>query len=172
MRRAITKFFGNQSGASATEFAMLLPVLLTLLLASVTAFDMFRTAQNVEKATFTIGDMLARERNAVTANKLTQMLALLHNSVPTSADGGLRVSSIAMENDAFVVRWSRAVGSNVPNTPLNTSLFPEISNGDSVILTESFVPHEAMVAGFGISDVTFSSQAAHRPRFVSAIAYQ
>jgi len=172
MTRAKQQFLMNQSGASATEFAMLLPVLLLLLLASMTAFDMIRTAQNVEKVTFTIGDMLSRDRQPLSATKLGNMLTLLRNSVPTSIDGGLRISSIAMENDAFVVRWSRAVGNNVPNTPLDSSIFPEITNGDSVLLTESFVPHAAMVAGFGISDVTFSSKAAYRPRFVSAIPFQ
>ncbi|RYE94670.1 MAG: pilus assembly protein, partial [Oxalobacteraceae bacterium] len=40
MARVLRTFAGNQSGASATEFAMLLPVLLFVLMGSITAFDM------------------------------------------------------------------------------------------------------------------------------------
>jgi len=172
MRALLKRFFENERGASATEFAMFLPILFALLLGSVTAFDMFRTAQNVEKATFTIGDMLAREKSSLSRAKLEDMLTLLRKTVSSASDGGLRVSSIARVNGAFVVRWSQTVGNSVPSTALNTALFPVIADGDSVLLTESFVPHEAMIAGFGISDVTFSAHAAYRPRFVSAIAFQ
>ncbi|KQN77189.1 TadE/TadG family type IV pilus assembly protein [Devosia sp. Leaf64] len=172
MTQIFIRFLKNESGASATEFAMFLPILMALLLASLTAFDMFRTAQNVEKATFTIGDMLAREKSSLTKAKLTDMLTLLRQTVYSANDGGLRVSSIGRVNGEFVLRWSQTVGNNVPGTALNTSLFPEMADGDSVLLTESFVPHEAMVAGFGISDVTFSARAAYRPRFVSSIAFQ
>ncbi|KKB77161.1 hypothetical protein VW35_15705 [Devosia soli] len=165
-------FFQDQRGASATEFAIFLPVLMALLMGSITAFDLFRTAQNVEKATFTIGDMLAREKGSLNATKLGDMLVLLRNTVPSASDGGLRVSSVAMVNGQFQVRWSKSVGTNVPTTPLDANLFPHIADGDTVLLTESFVPHEAMVAGFGINSITFSARAAYRPRFVTAIAYQ
>lgn len=172
MRRILKLFAGNQSGASATEFSMLLPVLLIVLLGSITAFDMFRTAQNVEKATFSIGDMLAREKGALNATTLGNMLVLLHNTVPSARVGGLRISSIAMVDGRFVLRWSRSVGQGVPTTPIPSNILPEIANGDSVLLTESFVPHPAMISGFGIGDVTFSAKAVYRPRFVSSIAFQ
>jgi len=172
MRALSRRFLGNERGAAATEFAMFLPILFAVLLGSVTAFDMFRTAQNVEKATFAIGDMLAREKNSLTTAQLNNMLTLLRQTVSSASDGGLRVSSIAKVNGAFVLRWSKSVGTSVPTTALDTSLFPEIADGDSVLLTESFVPHEAMIAGFGISNVTFSARAAYRPRFVAAIAFQ
>lgn len=172
MSAGIIRFLRNEDGVSATEFAVFMPFLLALLLGSITAFDMFRTAQNVEKATFTIGDMLAREKAYLSEAKLKDMLTLLRQTVSSAGDGGLRVSSIAMINGKFVVRWSQSVGNNVPSAALNAAVLPQIADGDSVLLTESFVPHEAMIAGFGISDITFSARAAYRPRFVSAIAFQ
>jgi len=166
------RFFGrDESGATIIEFALLAPVLLFVMLGSITAFDLFRTQQNVEKATFSIGDMLSRYQT-LSASTLTDALEFMRNVAPSSRDGGLRVSSIAKENGVFVLRWSRSLGVNVPTAPISTSILPDIANGDTVLVTESFVPHAAMFAGFGLSDVTFSANAVHRPRFVTAIPYQ
>lgn len=164
----LKRLLRETGGSTIVEFALLAPILLTILLGSVTAFDMFRNAQNVEKATFTIGDMLSREY-VLTASKLTGMLDLLQNMVPTARDGGLRISSVAKDKGVLVLRWSRSLGSNVPDTPLPSDVLPDIAEGDSVLITESFVPHEAMVAGFGFGNITFQGKAAHRPRFVIAI---
>ena len=161
----------DASGSTIVEFALLAPVLLTVLLGSVTAFDMYRNAQNVEKATFTIGDMLSREK-VVTGAKLNDMLDLLRHLVPTSSDGGLRITSITKKNGVYVVQWTRKLGNNVPDTPIPVAMVPNIVSGDSIVLTESYVPHEAMVAGFGFGNIVFHSQAAHRPRFVTSIPLQ
>jgi Flp pilus assembly protein TadG len=162
----------NERGASIVEFALLAPVLLLLLLGTVTLFDLFRTLQSVEKATFTVGDMMSRETGAMTSAKLDSMLTLTRQMVATASDGGLRVSSIIKQGGTMTVQWTRTVGANVPNTALNMAVLPDVAEGDSVLLTESFVPHRAFVRLFGIGDIVFGAQAAHRPRFVSSIAYQ
>ena len=171
MRGLLGKFRRNQDGATIIEFALLMPMLLMVFLGSVTAFDLFRNGQNIEKATFTVGDMLSRQ-TSISSSLLTDMLELMRNMVATADNGGMRVSSIAREDGEFVLRWSRSLGENVPNTPLETSLLPEIADGDTVLLTESFVPHGAIFAGFGLGDITFNASAAHRPRFVTAIPFQ
>lgn len=158
----------DESGSSAIEFALLAPVLVALLLGTVTIFDVFRNVQAVEKATYTVGDMLSRE-TSVDMAKLNGMLTLMRNIVPTASDGGLRISSISRVDDKFVVDWTRDLGQAVPSTPLPASLLPTIANGDSVLLTESFVPHRAFIATFGFDFLTFGSQSVHRPRFVSSI---
>lgn len=171
MMRAIQRFTGNERGASIVEFALLVPVLLVLLLGTVTLFDLFRTLQSVEKATFTVGDMMSREL-AMNQGKLDVMLSLTQHMVPAASDGGLRVSSIAKEGGVLVVKWTRQAGSNIPNTPLPASIIPDVAEGDSVLLTESFVPHRAFVGLFGIDTIQFGAQAAHRPRMVAKIAFQ
>lgn len=169
MGKRLAKFFGrNESGATIVEFALLAPVLLVVMLGSITAFDLFRTMQNVEKATFTVGDMLSRLKSISDAT-LADKLEFMHHVAPSSRNGGLRVSSIAKKNGIFDLRWSESVGENVPTTPIRTDILPDIAEGDTVLLTESFVPHEAMFAGLGLSDITFSATAVHRPRFVTAI---
>lgn len=169
--RILRRFTRDRLGASAVEFALLVPVLLLLLLGTVTLFDLFRNLQSVEKATFTVGDMMSRETGMDKA-KLNSMLALMRQMVPTARDGGLRVSSISRQGEKLIVNWSEPVGDNVPSTPLPADILPEIADGDSVLLTESFVPHRALADIAGFEVILFQARAAHRPRFVSAIKFQ
>lgn len=169
--KGFNKWRRDERGGSIVEFALLAPVLLLLLLGTVTLFDLFRNLQSVEKATFTVGDMMSRQ-SVMSQTTLNDMLSLMRHMVPTANDGGLRVSSIGKQGGVLVVRWSHKTGSNVPNTALPASVIPDVAEGDSVLLTESFVPHQAFSGAFGVGAVTFGTQSAHRPRFVSSIAFE
>jgi Flp pilus assembly protein TadG len=174
MRRSVLQRLGrDERGASAIEFALLAPVLLLVLVGTVTMFDLFRNAQNVEKATFTVGDILSRQ-TSVSDSSLNALMSMMRHTVPTAADGGLRVSSLTRKGSKLELDWSKIVGdsTSVGSAPLPTDILPQVANGDSVILTESFVPHSAMIAAFGLDVVVFKARAVHRPRFVGTIAYQ
>jgi Flp pilus assembly protein TadG len=170
MRTFLGQFRRDQKGASIIEFALLAPILLALLLGTVTLFDLFRTLQGVEKATFTVGDMMSRETEMNQA-KLNSMLTLMRQMLPPASDGGLRVSSFTRKNGAFLQNWSKPVGSAVPTTPVVTTGLPLVAEGDSVLITESFVPHRAFVDTLGLDAILFKASAVHRPRFVTKLNF-
>ena len=173
IRAFLRRLRRDEQGASIIEFALLAPILLVVLLGTVTLFDMFRNAQNVEKATFTVGDILSRQ-TTVTQAQLTSLLSLVRHMVGTADDGSLRVSSISKASGALKLDWSKVVGNNasVAGAAIPYDLVPDMADGDSVLLTESFVPHGAFAAGFGLDNITFKTRSVHRPRFVSAIKFQ
>ena len=162
----------DERGASAIEFAFLAPILLVVLMGTATLFDLFRNAQNVEKSTFTVGDILSRQTSVNDAS-LAALLSLVRHTVTTADDGGLRVSSITRKGGKLVLDWSKIVGAtaSVGSSAIPYGVVPDLANGDSIILTESFVPHSAMVAAFGLDVVTFQARAVHRPRFVGTIVF-
>lgn len=163
----------DERGVSAVEFALLLPVMLALLLGSVTVFDLFRTEQSAEKATFTVGDMMSRTKTSISQNDLKLMVAFIDNTVEHQGDARLRVSSISNINGQLKVDWSRSEG-NTAVAMGNVSLdgIPQMAAGDSVILTEAFVPHRAFVPVAGLDHIVYHNRAVHRPRFVGRIAFQ
>lgn len=165
-------FRRDESGVSAVEFALLLPILLLLLLGTVTIFDLFRTAQSAEKGTFTVGDMLSRQ-TAISETLLNSMLTFVTNTVEYQGSARLRVSSISNNAGVLKLEWSKTVGNtSVDMGTLSYTNIPAMASGDSVLLTEVYIPHRAFVAGFGVDHVMFQNRAVHRPRFVGKIAYQ
>jgi Flp pilus assembly protein TadG len=172
MKRFLQRWRSDERGVSAVEFALLTPVLLTLLIGSVTVFDLFRTAQSAEKGTFTVGDMLSRE-TAITSAKLTSMLAFISNTVDHDGSPLLRVSSITNINGTLTVDWSRSVGNaDIETDAVDMTEIPAMAAGDSIILTESFLPHRAFVPGFGLDHIVYANTSAQRPRFVGRIVFQ
>ena len=171
MIATLSQFRRDQKGASIIEFSLLAPLLLALLLGSVTMFDLFRNVQSVEKATFTVGDMMSRQTEMKQAT-LQSMLKLVQEMVPTASDGGLRVSSVTKSGQTMKVNWSKPVGNAIPATPVSTANLPAIADGDTVLITESFIPHRAFIDSFGLDRIVFSASAVHRPRFVTSMAFQ
>ena len=166
-------FVRDRRGASAVEFAMLLPVLLALLLGSVTVFDIFRTSQAAEKATFTVGDMLSRNKLGLREADLNLMISFVENTVEHLGSATLRVSSISNVRGKLEVNWTKAVGNDRLSIPaVSMDGIPLVAQGDSVILTETFVPHRAFVPVGSLDQFVYHKRAVHRPRFVGKIDFR
>lgn len=166
-------FCSDRRGASAVEFALLLPALLVLLLGSVTVFDLFRTSQASEKATFTVGDMLSRNKLGLKEADLKLMVSFIENTVEHEGRARLRVSSISNVRGRLEVNWTQAVGDDrIAMAAVSLEGIPFMAEGDSVILTETFVPHRAFVPVGQLDQFVYHKRAVHRPRFVGKIEFR
>lgn len=166
------RFWRDERGVSATEFTLTVPLLLMLIMGSVAVFDLFRTSQRVEKATFTIGDVISRQ-TVMSESFLDQTFAIFLRLVSsTPAQSALRVSSIIRNDDEYSIQWTETRGNAgaLSGRPVPVDQIPVIANGDSVVLTETFLPHRSFLAAVGAGDIVYENVASYRPRFVGAIA--
>jgi Flp pilus assembly pilin Flp len=172
IKRLLSQLRRDERGVSAVEFALIVPLLLAVLLGTVTMFDAFRTAQAAEKGTFTVGDMLSRQ-TAISQTLLNSMVTFVEKTVNFDGSARLRVSSISNVSGTLTLDWSHAAGDqSLVIDPIDYAIVPDIAVGDSVVLTEVFVPHRAFVPGFGFDRIVYNNKAVTRPRFVGKIAWQ
>lgn len=171
---AARRFVGDREGVAGIEFALLAPLLIALLMGTVALFDLFRTSQVVEKATFTVGDILSRQSTISTAY-LQSTFTMLTALVPgTPAEMSLRVTSIKRNQNSYTVDWSKYAGKAVTlmtTATIPAGKIPDIADGDSILFVDTYVPHNSIFAMVGIDAITFNSMSIYRPRFTSSIAF-
>lgn len=167
------RFIGSEGGVSAIEFALLAPVLLTLMLGSVTLYDAFRTNQIVAKVSSTIADMVSRKREVSRAS-MVEMNDFMNQAVPLSNElPALRLTSVSNVNGKMTIKWSDKVGNVglISTQTVDLDALPTIAVGDSVIVTETYVPFTVMVTGFGMGSMVFKEIMVNRPRFLKEIPF-
>ena len=170
----IRRLVNDRGGVAAIEFALLAPLLLALLMGTITVFDLFRTSQTVEKATFTIGDILSRQ-TTINTSYLQATFAMLTALAPgDETQMSMRVTSIKRAQNNYSVDWSKFTGKAVPAMTTLTiphDRIPDIADGDSILIVDTFVPHWSIFSIAGLDAVTFSNMSVYRPRFTSSIAF-
>lgn len=168
----IRRFLADRHGAAAIEFAFMLPLLLVIILASVSLYIVFHDAKISEKSTFTVGDIVSRRTTVDTdfLNSCYQMFLRMTNRASTSVR--FRISSVKKENGAYKVVWSYPVAPQVALTTAGvpTSRLPLLTEGDSLILVESVVTPPAINSFLPLTIANYDNIEAVRPRFTSAIA--
>jgi Flp pilus assembly protein TadG len=155
------------------EFVIVVPLLMLWFVGSFVWFQAFRNYSQAEKASFAIADIVSRQTE-VDNEFIDGLQPLFQRLQPRAGSGNwLRVSSISWdEDDGYAVEWSRNAdgGDDLVTGDIPTSILPEMADGDTVILAETYVPYQPMVDWVGIPPLTWSNQVVIRPRYVSAIS--
>ena len=168
-RQPMSRLWTEKGGVAAVEFALIAPLLITLLFGTLTLFTAWREVQRNEKATYTITDIVSRYYEIGTSD-LVQINEIFDHAV-SNKNSPVRITSVVMGGSKLTVQWSYAVKpfKMMTNTEIPISQLPVISPGDSLIITETKSPRIPLTP-FGMVKLgTIDSIATARPRFVSAI---
>lgn len=106
MRRA--SFRKDERGAAAVEFALMLPILVTLQLGSVELVRAFEAQRRIAHVAAAMADVISQGRTTTTADLTDAMNAgsVLVSPLPT-ANMGLRISSMTNTNGVVGVDWTQ-----------------------------------------------------------------
>lgn len=156
---------------AAIEFAFMMPILLLVMLGSVTLFFIFRDAKVSEKSTFTVGDIVSRRTTVDTAFLQSCYQMFLQMTDRKAATVKFRVSSVKKDGGLYKVSWSYAVTPQVELTTatIPTNRLPLLTEGDSLILVESTVTPPSINAFLPVKIADYDNLEAVRPRFTSGI---
>ncbi len=174
----LREFLKDNKGSVAVEAAIILPMLFWVYAAMFIFFDVFRTRSTVEKAAYTVSDMLSRETNAINtayllnAHKLFDVLA-----GDSSTPSGLRVSLVSWDdiNEEYDLEWSQATGGMVPLDQAGLALYesniPVMAIGETLIIVQTENTYEP-VLNVGLGNIDMKTFIFTRPRFASQIVWE
>jgi len=181
-----TRFRENQDGAAAVEFALILPILLTIYIGVVNAFDAYRASRLMSRATVVMADQVTR---LTAGQQMTdQRMAFYENVVQTimgpyadARDFNITVTGInnpfGPPNDPRLV-WTLASNPSkrVCQDDLEKYDLPQIPAADSVILvtisgTYSPLPINFYPDAFEWADYQLEDFQVRRPRFQDEVEY-
>lgn len=176
--RPLTRFLRERGGTAATEFALVLPVLIAAYLGAISSFEGFQARKNVTKASTTVVDLITRSQvmNEETRDNMYAVAAAL---VGNSADITPIVTMTSVSNpisesdpDARIIDWTY---SNDHTTLMDEDALaeldlPVITKGDSLVVVRVYIEHTPRFEMGGIFTKQFMSETTfRRPRFVLRI---
>lgn len=173
---ALRRFLKNEDAAIIAETVIVLPLLLWAYIGLFVYWDCFRSLNTIQKATYTISDMISREQTGITTDYISGTKRVLEYLIDPGQDASMRVTSISWSdvNARFEVHWSRTTDPSV--FPVLTTMalqdyaaqIPTMTAGDYVVIVEVRVPY---VPSFnvGLTAQTFNEFIVTRPRFLPCI---
>lgn len=170
MKSLLTRFFRNDDGLAAMEFAIILPVMLLLSMGAIELTDALAARRKVTLASSALSDLIAQQREIDGTYADNAFAAVSMIMEPFASDGlGSVVSSIVVDKDRNAkVAWSLAKH----KTPLRKGdpyTLPEqlrVANS-SVVIARVNYSHNPMIGytltgAINMSEVTYA-----RPRVAS-----
>ena len=161
MTRLLRRFSRAEDGSVTAEAIIVMPMLIWAYLALFVYWDLFRSYNTVQKASYTISDLISRQSD-VDTKFLDGMLTIMNYLIDSDQDAKMRLTSVQwIEKDQrFVVLWSRSPGrgmAELTNTTVQEMQpwIPTMTDGNSVIIVETAVSYRpAFDAGVGARNFT------------------
>lgn len=164
-------FRRDERGSITVEFVLWVPLLGFWFALSAATFDAYKSRNEAAKAANTIVDIVTRAETVDDA--FLDNLHLLQERLLPRVHAGerLRISSILFEDGVHSVQWSRAMGGGeaLIDDFIPVAALPTVADGDTLILTEVFVPWDPIMGEVGLDATSWSFTIVARPRFVDAI---
>lgn len=176
LSQSVRRFLRGEDGTIIAETVIVLPMLLWAYIGLFVYWDCFRSLNTVQKATYTVSDMLSRAQTGITSSYIDGLEQVVEYLIDHDQNATMRVTSISWNtvNNRFEVHWSRSTDQTglPPLTTVTlqnfTSQIPTMTAGDYVVIVEVKVPY---VPSFnvGMTAQTFNEFIVTRPRFLPCI---
>jgi Flp pilus assembly protein TadG len=174
-RRPARRLLGDERGASAVEFAFLLPLLVALTFGVFEAARLIMLNQKLQNSAYIMADLLARDRT-ISENDIANIFQAIETLIEPFdfATGGrvylTSVASPAADNTP-VVSWQRvgagdfAVTSGVgaPGGPADLPAGLDLLRGETVLVSEVLFSFEPFF-GLVLRPTTIRKTSYHKPR--------
>jgi Flp pilus assembly protein TadG len=166
-RRSLRNFHEDKRGVSAVEFAMLLPLMVTLYIGGVEVSSAIAVDRKVTLVARTLGDLVAQS-TTVNATDMTNILNAATSVVQpySSATIQVKVSRVDVDaNSVAKVKWSKALHTTPRSTDSIVTLPAALNTpSTSLIWAESQYAYTPAIGYVITGTMTLHDQIYMRPR--------
>jgi hypothetical protein len=175
LAKSLRRFCRNEDGTLLAEAVLVLPFMLWSYLALFVYWDTYRAINTVQKAAYTVSDMLSREMVTISESYIVGMDRMMEYLIDQDQDAKVRVTSLTWSqiNNRYEVHWSRSPNNALPALTTTTIAgvaehIPKLADGDYVVLFEAQVNYHPAF-NVGINDQLLRQFIVTRPRFVPKV---
>ncbi len=164
MTNRVWRFWSDERGLSAIEFAFVAPIMVTLLLGGFETSQALQVHRKATNVAATAADLASQTTSLTNANMsdVFNASAAIMAPFPT-ANLTIIVSSITNSSGTLALAWSDGFHTQ-PRTTVPTVPAGLVPVGTSVILTETTYTYTSPVGQFFTSGINMSDQFYARPR--------
>jgi Flp pilus assembly protein TadG len=176
IRRA-TAFAYHSGGLAAVEFALIVPVMITLYFGTVETTNALTAARRVTNVAETAADLTAQATSLSSSdiNDIFAASTAILTPFNTSAIKITITSVVASSSNASTttVAWSKAYGGATARSANSSVTLPTglTTAGSSVIMVEVVYTYTSPVGTFITGPITMSEKAYLKPRRTTAVAF-
>ena len=179
----LRSFLEDVKAVAAVEFALILPLLLTLYVGSIEAATLYSTDHKVSTVASTLADLVARQNGEISGSTLTNYFVAASTIMhPYTTTGLVQIVSLLKidEEGVATVKWS--VPSGTPNGHPVDSIYPlsadtkinELARGADgwLVVSEIEYPANSIVGLIMPGPIRLKHVQYYLPRFPKEIVYK
>ncbi len=166
------KFQLNEKGVAAVEFALILPIMLTLYIGTAEVGRAIEYNKRAAVAAATMGDLVARADGSVSEAEITDFFAAAKITLTPYPIVNLKqvITSVYVDDDGDTsVEWSRSKNGGAAYSNGDSFTLPDnikdISEDGYVIVSETSLTYTPITSYIFSSGFTFDKKYYHLPRF-------
>jgi len=173
----LTAFRDDTRGTVTVESALMIPMLFWAWATMYVFFDAYRQTSIVQKAAYTIGDILSRETDFIDDTYISNTNNLYEILIKSKLENSLRISVIRYDAvaDSYSVDWSKTRGAAVELTTAVVQgwhdKLPVMPDNEIIIYVETWSTYHAPFT-VGLENTKLKGQVFTRPRFAPQLLYQ
>src|SRR5438105_3145853 len=173
VRRPLRRFLRDQRGVSAVEFAMLLPLMITLYLGGVEVSSAIAVDRKVTQVARTLGDLVAQS-TSVNATDMTNILNAASSVVQPYSPSLIKVTVSRVDIDANSVAkviWSKTLNGTARAVNSTVTLPGALNTANtSLIWAETQYAYTPTIGYVITGTMTLKDQIYMRPRLSDTVA--
>ncbi len=178
LRRKFRSFATHEDGVSAMEFALVFPILISVVFLSSGTFDALQAKQRAAKTVDALADIASRTVVMDDDQRDTffdaAILMLGRHAEGAELDIVLTGIEYNQANDVMVVAWSESFNDGIAlerDDELPAEDFPGIMDGEMLVIATFELTYDSPFFGITGQQFTFRQQATRKPRFINTIDY-